>query len=435
MGQRAGGLFAMAVIALGGLVWARQTRQAEQAEALLDEAERLLRAPLDQAPAFEDVRAREARELVARAADLDASERAEQLTAEVRAVQQLQKGEPRAARHELSDVRGAELPARRVLLAAIELADRQLSAAEVLLEGVLAHDPKDLRALALASDVARAQGRADRALELAERGVAIHASRPLYERRGLAHELGGDLEAARDDLERAASLDSRPTAPLLHLGRVLRALGDIRGAVLAFQAASQRNPREAEAWLGSGICRAQLGDGVGARVDLERAEELAPTRADPLIALGDLDVAEGAIASAERRYRAATKLDPEHALGWLKLGNGLMRASKQPEAVAAFRRAIELTPELAAAHNGLGAALHSQGESSAAVAELELAAKLDPSDPNPLRNLARVHRQAGDRARADRALLRAQDLGSADASILQPTAAEAPRANTASATH
>ncbi len=396
---------AAGILGTGRLI--HDASEAERASALAASAERLLAAPFEQAPGFQELRATEARLLLEEAEELAATSDTRRLWVTARAIELLQRGDADGARQELVQSFPEPPDELRVLRAAVELADQQPSAAGALLDPLLEGAAVPPRALALASDIARAEGRADRALELAERGVASRPSAPMYERRGLAHELAGDLPAARDDLAKAAQLDPRPSAPLLHLGRVQQALGDSRGAVLAFSAAAQRNPREPEAWLGSGICRMSLGDRSGARNDLERAEELAPTRAAPLIGLGDLDTAELSTESAERRYRAATQLEPAVALGWLKLGNTLMRRGEASAAANAYRNAIERKGELAAAHNGLGAALQAQGKLDEARVELERAARLDASDPNPLLNLARLHRKRGDLAAAEAALAQA----------------------------
>jgi tetratricopeptide (TPR) repeat protein len=396
-----------ACILLAGSLIYRAGRE-ERARALSQQAARLLHPPYDEAPTYSDMRATEARLLVEEAEELAATSDTRLLGIEAHAIELLQRGDAAGARRELAKTTGRGSDAVGALRAAIELADGQLDAAESGIAKVLLQGTPEPRAFAIASDVARARGQGDRALAFAENGLAIHESAALLERRGLAHELLGELPAARADLERAAQLDARPTAPLLHLGRVLRDLGDVRGAVLAFTGASQRNPRESEAWLGSGICRIGLGDRSGARADLERAEELAPTSAAPLIGLGDVDAAERDWDAAEKHYRVATKLEPGLALGWLKLGNTLMRRGQSSAATDAFRKAVERQPELAAAHNGLGAALQAQGDADGARRELEQAAKLDPADPNPLLNLARLYRQQGDAKAADTALAQAQ---------------------------
>jgi tetratricopeptide (TPR) repeat protein len=433
---------AVAVICVAtGLAY--RAGRVERAQALMQQAVRLLRPAFDEAPAFTDIRAAEARTLLEAASDLDRPAELDALLLEAQAIEFLQHGDAVAARRALETAAVTQSQSLEVLRAAVHLAANDVDAAERTIQralgesaeskaspAVAANDGQQetdvraitvpngaakrgdkqtvLRALVIASDVARAKGQADRALEFAERGLTMQASAALYERRGLARELLGDLRAAAEDFQRAAQLDSKLTSPLVHLGRVLRDQGDLRAAVLAFVGAAQRNPKESEAWLGAGLCRIGLGDLSGARADLERAEELSPAKAAPLIALGDVDAAERNWDEAERHYTIATKLEPQLALSWLKLGNTLMRKAQLASAAEAYKKAIERQAELAAAHNGLGAALQAQGDAEGAKRELEQAAKLDPNDPNPLLNLARLYRQQGDATAAASALAQAQ---------------------------
>ncbi|HKU40280.1 MAG TPA: tetratricopeptide repeat protein [Polyangiales bacterium] len=414
---------AAAILVVGGLH--READRAQRSRELTQRAARLLHVPFEEAPSFQDIRATEARLAIEEAEELAASSGTRLLAVEARALEYLQRGDAKGARRELAAY--AETPpGLRLIAAAVELTDGRAGDAERLLAPVLRGGSNDPRVWALASDVARSQGQADRAREYAERGLSLQASGALYERRGLANELLGDLKAARADLEQAARLDQRPASPLMQLGRILRDSGELQPALLAFHEATQRSPQNAEAWLGSGLCRSTLGDHTGARADLERAEELAPTRAEPLIALGDLDAAERNWEQAERRYRAATRLHPELAIAWVKLGNTLMRRGEPEPAASAFRSAIERAPQLAAAHNGLGAALHAQNDLHGARPELEEAARLDPSDPNPLLNLARLHREQGDSSAAAEALAQAEKRGASPAAaraLASPSAA------------
>jgi Flp pilus assembly protein TadD len=203
---------------------------------------------------------------------------------------------------------------------------------------------------------------------------------------------------------------------------------------LAFHAATQRNPADAEAWLGSGVCRAALGDDTAARVDLERAAEHAPTRAEPLVALADVDVAQGDLAGALGRYRAAVLLDAGSATARVKLGNTLLRTGAPEQAAAAFRAAIERRPDLAAAHNGLGAALLAQSDLQGAETELKSAASLDPKDAHPLLNLARLYKRRGDSAAFADALAQAE---ARDPQLVVASSAgvRAPTSHAATATH
>lgn len=392
---------------------ALRARRAEDANALLARAEHLLHPGLAEAASFRDVRAREARELCEESAELSDGERARTLLLEARAVEALQRGAFDRAEELLASSPVRAQDARLLLLsAAVALARSDAAAAARWLERVPESEQANVWTLLVRSDVERGLGHADQALAAAESGIAQAPNvAALYERRGLAYELLGDGARAQTDLERAAQLDRRSSAPLLALGRLQRGRGELQAAVLAFHEAAQRNPDDAEAWLGSGVCRAALGDAVAARVDLERAAELAPKRAEPLIALADLDISEKHLSAALARYRAASLLDPSSALARIKLGNALMRAGEVAQAIPVFRAAIERRPDLAAAHNGLGAAFVARGELDSAEAELKDAARLDPKDPHPWLNLARLYKQRGDSAAQSEALARAQQTG------------------------
>jgi len=105
-----------------------------------------------------------------------------------------------------------------------------------------------------------------------------------------------------------------------------------------------------------------------------------------------------------------------------------MRRGAVGPAASAFRSAVEHAPQLAAARNGLGAALLAQNDPIGARPELEQAAKLDPNDPNPLLNLARLHRQRGDTAATADALAQAERRG-ADPATTRSLAAPPPAAS------
>lgn len=385
-------------------------RRAERALELTERALRLLRPPLSEAVSVRDIRGREARELLEQAQALEATPERNSMLALARATELYAKDDYAGAERALADQPLESLGGTQ-LMAAIKLARGDARAAQELLER-RPHADDDPRTALVRSDVARAMGRADLALSSIEPFFDQAQSPPsaaLYERRGLAHEMLGDLAQARADLTRAAELDRRSISALLTLGRLQRQSGALAQAVLAFHEAAQRRPDDAEAWLGAGVCRVALGDTTGARVDLERAAAAAQTRAEPLIALADLDVVEHDLDSALRRYRAALLLDPQSALGHVKLGNTLLRLGEITGAIPEFQAAIAQRPDMAAAHNGLGAALFAQNDLDAAETELKSAADLDPEDPHPLLNLARLYKRRGDDRAQDFALERARE--------------------------
>jgi tetratricopeptide (TPR) repeat protein len=403
------------LVAAGALmsVWlGLRMRRNEQTDDLLRSAERLLHPTLVQVASVRDVRAREAHELLDEALELQPSVRADDLLLEARVIEQLQRGNPSKAEQLLAtqSAKRQQVPALLQLSAAVALEHKDAIGAAAWLDKLPATLREQPAALALASDVARALGRADEALRLAQRGLALEPeAAALHERSGLAFELLGEQARARAELERAVALDRRGSSALFALGRLLREQGELQGAMLAFHEATQRNPNDAEAWLASGVCRTALGDRVAARIELETAATLANTRAEPLLALADLDVADGNLGAALGRYRAAVLLDPSAAIGKLKLGNTLLRTGAVSDAIPVFRQALQQRPDLAAVHNGLGAALLAHGELPEAEDALKTATRLDPADANPWLNLARLYRRRGDASLLANALAQAEE--------------------------
>src|SRR3954471_20779568 len=156
-----------ACVVLAGVLIYRAGRS-ERAQGFSQQAVRLLHPPFDEAPAYSDIRATEARMLLEEEEELAASSDTRLLKAEAQALQSLQRGDAIGARRELAGLAGQALGTLR---AAIELADGHLDAADSGIAKVLERSPEP-RAFAIASDVARAKGQADRALAFAEHGLA-----------------------------------------------------------------------------------------------------------------------------------------------------------------------------------------------------------------------------------------------------------------------
>lgn len=402
-----------------GLV-GHELRQRQDIDALVDPARRWLRAPLSRAPELQDVDAARAGAFLDGALAIREQDAVRGRWHYAHALGHYQRGQFDRANERLeqaSALLGEDADAL-VLRAALAMEHAQPKPARRALTRALSLHPHHPRALMLLSDLALDAGEGEAARDYA--GDAVRRdpkAASALNRRGLAHELLGDLAAAAEDFRAAAELHDRLPHAHLNLGRLLRQQGQTRPALLAFAEAARRAPQRPEAWLGAGLCRAELGDTVGARIDLEHARTARSDAPEPLLALADLDMAAGQRAEAITRYRAALTLEPGLAAGWVKLGNALVRDGQAGEARAAFERAITADPELAAAHNGRGAVLSMLGEDSLAAEALAEAARLDAHDPNPLLNLARLRLRIGDREGAERAQQQAMALDPAVAPL------------------
>jgi tetratricopeptide (TPR) repeat protein len=168
-----------------------------------------------------------------------------------------------------------------------------------------------------------------------------------------------DQSAASDMLDRALAAaraavtqaSDRPTNDF-YLGCLLRARGDLPGAVAAYREAIRLDPGFAEAHFNLGEVLHSSGDRAGATA----------------------------------RYREAIRLDPDFALTHNNLGNVLRDSGDTAGATAEYREAIRLMPDLAEVHTNLGSLLSAQGCHAEALEESrrgqQLASKR-PVRPHP----------------------------------------------------
>jgi len=387
---------AAGIVLVGALAWGgMELRAAQDANSAGDVALKLLGASLESAPELTKLPSARAISVLDAAIEKHTTKRLRALLIWAHALDAAQKGQAEQARTGIAEAQKAlldESPEARAELSVLEgVVALQLGDAEIA--GRAAHmaltlDAKNARAHVLAADVALEQKQAGEALaQLDKVGAQADRNAPLMNRRGLALELQGDLDAARAAYRIASALDATFAQPHINLGRLLRDEGLHVEAEAAFGRAVNATPNDYEAWLGRGLSRIAQGDLDSGALDLEQSRALAPAESAPLIAIADLDEAHGEHARAVDRYRAALLLEPGHAVAWLKLGNALMRSADYALAKSAYESAIRHDDKLAAAHNGLGAARMALGDNDGALLALTTAVKLDDRDPNPARNL------------------------------------------------
>jgi tetratricopeptide (TPR) repeat protein len=183
----------------------------------------------------------------------------------------------------------------------------------------------------------------------------------------------------------AQALSSHPVSPsvLLLQGWLLRAKGDLEGAMRAVQASLDRDP----VLLPSLIQYAEL------LLGMERDEEcldllretglLYPESAHLLALRGFLHLAKGEGRQAEAALREALDRDPGMGEAFTGLGILHMREGRTREALEAFLSATLLEPYASLPQSYLAKALHQVGRSQEALAALQRAEALDPMDPTP----------------------------------------------------
>lgn len=404
------GIGALAVAA-GLLLAGQQLRKQQDAEALATRALRLLHASAQDAPELAHLQAAKARLILDDALALFETKRLHGLRHLASALAYLQKDDLERTTARLKEAENRIGTTADTLFIHAELARRarHFASAVRALDEALTMTPGHTRATLLRSDLHMLSGQPAQALETASSLTSTQGdSASVQNRRGIALEALDRRDEATQAFENAITLAPRLYSARLNLARRLRADGRSEAALLAFIEAQRRAPANAAPYVGMGLCRLTLGDLHGATADLEKALSIEPGNPEAHIGMGDLAAARRDAAQAFRHYRIALRHRPDNAVALLKQGNALMLLGRHDDAADFYRKAIAAAPKLSAAHNGLGAALLATQDRQGAALALAKAADLNQSDPNPMLNLARLHRQAGDLDQAQLAMAEAQ---------------------------
>lgn len=239
---------------------------------------------------------------------------------------------------------------RNVLAAQRELGVGRADRARAQLDALLARDPKNARALALAAIAALVQNATDQAAELAERAVA------------------------------SAPVDS---SAQLALSYVRQARFDLPGARAAIDAALAGDPNDALAWARLAELQAAFGETNEAIRTAERAVELKPGLSRTHSVVGFAALSRLDLAQAVDAFDNAITLDPADPLP--RVGQALVKIRRGD--LAEGRRdleiAVSLDPSNSLIRSYLGKAYLEEKRYREASVEFQMAKQLDPLDPTP----------------------------------------------------
>lgn len=257
------------------------------------------------------------------------------------------------------DLQPGYAPAR-VHLGEILLAANRTDEAEAVLGQVLAADSKNAAARAALGEVflSRRQFR-----EAAEQLEAALASAPdadrLHHPLGLAYRGLGDLDKAREHLEKAGKVGIRPTDPLtdemealrqgstVHLlrGRVAFRFGRYQDAAAEFRKAVEAQPDSVPARINLAAALAEAGDRKGAKEQLREVLKLAPGNGTAHFNLGTLMALEGETAGAVVHFQETARIDPNDGAARIALAQALEKDGRTDEALAQYQAGVGLAPQ------------------------------------------------------------------------------------------
>ncbi len=225
--------------------------------------------------------------------------------------------------------------------------------------------PGEMGALLLAA------GRTEKALPLLERADGLAPSPQSAYRLGLVRGRLGDEAGAEREYRRALSLRQGYGPARIALGNLLRARGDVKGAVGLLAAASQvgSNEERARAFVALGAAHLAGGQRADAEGAFDRAIQFAPARAEIRLA-----IARAWLASDDR--------------------GDLDRAAQ------VLLRAAEMAPDVPQVHAALGRVREKRGDLPAAAEAYDRALRLDPGYRYARRRMLRLALQTRDFSRA-----------------------------------
>jgi len=188
----------------------------------------------------------------------------------------------------------------------------------------------------------------------------------------------GDLEGAKQALERALRIHPRWFEPQHFLGVILSKQGRWDEAIEAHRASIRLNPEVPEPYYNLARAYEMKGMLSGARGELVQAVAAALPRDKALLYLGigDFSFRHGELSDAERWFERATRSYPDDVKLHLYLGKVYWKLGRLAKANAAFKRALQLDPSSSKAHQGLGLVLRDQGKRAEAQQEFQLAEQL-----------------------------------------------------------
>lgn len=187
----------------------------------------------------------------------------------------------------------------------------------------------------------------------------------------------GQLEGAVASYRRA--LEIKPTYAMAHnnLGNVLRDLGQFDGAAASYRMALGINPNDAVAHNNLGITLKNLGQFDEAMASCRRALEIKPGYAEAYSNLGNALIGLERFSEAETHLRRAIEIKPDCAEAYGNLGNALIGLERLSEAETYLRRAVEINPDCADALNNLASFLIGKGEPMEVLGLIKTSLKID----------------------------------------------------------
>jgi tetratricopeptide (TPR) repeat protein len=201
---------------------------------------------------------------------------------------------------------------------------------------------------------------------------------------------------------------------LLQSGLAAEAAGNVREALIRYEAAVKLAPEAATPALRLGTLSHRLRDYERARQLLERAAGLDPNDPDIAFRLGAACDALGDRTAAAAAYGRTMALAPAGWQTWFLIGRQHRQLGRAEVAQAAYRRALAIIPDQPDVLAELGSLLLEIGRPQEALPYLEAAVQATRTDAGLVLQLGLAYLQQDDVVAAQGVLLDAKHLDPAD---------------------
>jgi tetratricopeptide (TPR) repeat protein len=185
-------------------------------------------------------------------------------------------------------------------------------------------------------------------------------------------------------------------AALLSLSRLYQDMGNVQGARDALERAQQAAPRDPEVAYAYGQFLEQLGDGKGAETQYQRALTVAPGHVLAHLALGGLYAKNHDLVRASQQYSAALDAGASDPAQLKQIGDVLLKDGEYTSAATAFERAIQVDANDPQLHHGLATAYLRLGRLDDAQREEQLALNQRADYPEALVGLGDIALERND---------------------------------------
>ncbi len=208
------------------------------------------------------------------------------------------------------------------------------------------------------------------------------------------------IEAARDQYQKAIDLGTGNTIPLTRHARCVYQLGDVDTAIRDCDQAIADDMRCEDAYMFRGGCYFFKGDSDSAGADYSEAIALDPKNPDPWYAFGLSENAQNHSQGVILAMTEVIQLSPKFALAYCYRGGSNFDLKKYDLCLADGQKAVALDPKSAFAHYVVGEADLGLNNLPDAITEQTAAINLNPQDACAYVDRGLCYEKSGDLNRA-----------------------------------